>query len=949
MPSIVINGERVNVPTNFRDMSSTEQQQWYSNYQQSKATASSGSGVLGGAPKGVSTSPSKQALSPGAQNLVDRGVPEEEAIRAAGEDSQDFYQTNNEIFDPLSLGEVSKMDMAWNELTAQEQQKLVDSIPDNVAQILGFAEGFLPVSLVWAIGAFGTDQMAAQVKHAIQKKGTTGRTVGTVASLIAVVGILRKVAVLGLDALLKGAREAARKKSKDINKFIDDATKKAEDATENVGGILKEKGLTVEAADAASPHITQGKFWQEQAKIADNFSKDTRETWRKFGLQNARDNAKAAWRKLPDGPFKELLEKESGDLFSNKWTLDIDPERWPDTFIKDIIAEPLKNFIKNVGTNAPQIAIETVAGGMGGFIAEMALAYKSNRFDGKSVEESKANALKYAKDRAPEDFAAAVLDVLGPKWAADALRAWISISDVDTATGGIRTEGSEGIPGPTEAITGAITGLNQGGLLSMKDVKSNMSKKQPMPKKVRGGLLGQVGKFNEGGEVNTNVVERGDRYRAALGDFFSKTFDSKQGIHPDVKDTLRTVAELTPILGDALAAEEIVRELGKDPINWALVGALGGATLIGVVPGIGDAAAAAIKAGARKGLKAVEGGAEILSRLEVDTDAVGALGGNIRLKPKGSGRKKAIETIYVQDPNTGAIQEMTGTREQLAKKLGKSESALKKSRGRDTMGFQWSKDPDGFKEFKSGKAKVKEDRLDAENIDFTRDQRTSLPRSLDPEDRDMLEDLVDQELEISMNQHWDQLVKDSPWGENDPKISQYFESVENVEAIAAKAWPSILQKLKNSNWIQGQDNETYNKIVKWAKNRTRQVFDKVQDTDPTGNRSRRLVRDNEELDRELSQVLNMDTSGGSGAIDASSLETVVIPGVERRNVLRGRGQRWSDIEKLDLEAKADRYSIDLDDDFVDPLDPDRFFNKGGLLKKRKKQTNKKVRGGVLMR
>ena len=64
----------------------------------------------------------------------------------------------------------------------------------------------------------------------------------------------------------------------------------------------------------------------------------------------------------------------------------------------------------------------------------------------------------------------------------------------------------------------------------------------------------------------------------------------------------------------------------KPEPNWALVGALGGAALIGLIPGIGDAAAAAIKAGAKKGLSAAK-------RIEVDPNALGSSGGNIRIKP----------------------------------------------------------------------------------------------------------------------------------------------------------------------------------------------------------------------------------------------------------------------------------------------------------------------------
>ena len=89
------------------------------------------------------------------------------------------------------------------------------------------------------------------------------------------------------------------------------------------------------------------------------------------------------------------------------------------------------------------------------------------------------------------------------------------------------------------------------------------------------------------------------------------------------KDAAKTIAEFTPIIGDAMAAKEVYDELMKDEPNYGLIAALGGAALVGAVPGIGDAAAAGIR-------KAVD----VAKRVEVDPDAVGSLGGNVRLKPK---------------------------------------------------------------------------------------------------------------------------------------------------------------------------------------------------------------------------------------------------------------------------------------------------------------------------
>ena len=81
-----------------------------------------------------------------------------------------------------------------------------------------------------------------------------------------------------------------------------------------------------------------------------------------------------------------------------------------------------------------------------------------------------------------------------------------------------------------------------------------------------------------------------------------------------LQDAAKFVAESTPIIGDAMAAKEIWDELQKEEPNYYLVGALGGATIIGLIPGVGDAAAAAITRGAKAAAK--KGG-------EVAADVVG--------------------------------------------------------------------------------------------------------------------------------------------------------------------------------------------------------------------------------------------------------------------------------------------------------------------------------------
>jgi hypothetical protein len=84
----------------------------------------------------------------------------------------------------------------------------------------------------------------------------------------------------------------------------------------------------------------------------------------------------------------------------------------------------------------------------------------------------------------------------------------------------------------------------------------------------------------------------------AYSDFPAGKFNSADML----KDSGKFIAEATPILGDAIAAKEVYDELQKEDPNYFLVGALGGAAVVGLIPGVGDAAAKMIREGAEKGL-----------------------------------------------------------------------------------------------------------------------------------------------------------------------------------------------------------------------------------------------------------------------------------------------------------------------------------------------------------
>ena len=114
-------------------------------------------------------------------------------------------------------------------------------------------------------------------------------------------------------------------------------------------------------------------------------------------------------------------------------------------------------------------------------------------------------------------------------------------------------------------------------------------------------------------------------------------------------DAARFVAEATPIIGDAMAAKEVYDELQKPDPNYAMVAALGGAALVGLVPGLGDAMASGIKKGAR-------GLLDTAKRIEVDPSIVGSMGGNLKVRrdiPNEMRDNQVLVRIPVKDVEHG--------------------------------------------------------------------------------------------------------------------------------------------------------------------------------------------------------------------------------------------------------------------------------------------------------
>lgn len=95
--------------------------------------------------------------------------------------------------------------------------------------------------------------------------------------------------------------------------------------------------------------------------------------------------------------------------------------------------------------------------------------------------------------------------------------------------------------------------------------------------------------------------------------------------------------DFLPLVGDALALAEAGDAFSRGEL--AAAGLLGTGALVGLVPGAGDALAKPVMAAGRRA-------ADIARRIEVDPNALGSMGGNIRLKPQADAAPSGIRAYH---------------------------------------------------------------------------------------------------------------------------------------------------------------------------------------------------------------------------------------------------------------------------------------------------------------
>ena len=103
---------------------------------------------------------------------------------------------------------------------------------------------------------------------------------------------------------------------------------------------------------------------------------------------------------------------------------------------------------------------------------------------------------------------------------------------------------------------------------------------------------------------------------------------------PTSVKAMETGKDFIPVLSDVLAFGEAGHALSEGDRKTAAILAAGG--LLGTIPGLGPTLARPVMAAGRKA-------ADVASRIEVDPNAVGTVGGNVRLRPAGQVKQSAAE------------------------------------------------------------------------------------------------------------------------------------------------------------------------------------------------------------------------------------------------------------------------------------------------------------------
>ena len=298
---------------------------------------------------------------------------------------------------------------------------------------------------------------------------------------------------------------------------------------------------------------------------------------------------------------------------------------------------------------------------------------------------------------------------------------------------------------------------------------------------------------------------------------------------------VRFSAEMLPGIGDGIAAYDTVDALIEGDYLTATI--IGAALVVGLVPGVGDAIAAPLKALAKKLPVADMQG---IARAVKNGDMEFLTGWKSAQTARAAGARPATaKTWFIQNAD-GTVETFDGTFKEFQDAFGASTGSRKHGSGNLPQGGKWNETGDFKDKVKpvefvdpyDVKPKAKGDPQVRLPSSLSNEQREAIRAEVDdivlPHFQKATEDLADWEKVTGLEKEVTKLDLSADIPDNLDDVPTYDEWVHDNEAseklaaaVSDKAWPQIVQAMEKYRELGAAQ---YNSIIRYAKQQSRYLF-----------------------------------------------------------------------------------------------------------------------------
>ena len=771
----------------------------------------------------------------------------------------------NEIVKQVqSSPEAKELVDAFNALTPEQQAQIREKSSTTLsskalAAGANILDNILPVPVLWLFGPeinAAIDKAEAE-NPGIAKTAAYGTTVLSLVGFSLLGGLLRG----GVKILRKAAvRKASHQFGKDSAEYLTkQGAKVAGKKAEFKNAINIKSGVGERAAQAIKDDAKQAvstlavQLSEEQLKydqVASVVVKLKSLVKQKLPIKQRRLEMQEIISLLPKNHAIWKFADESGDLFVNKLDKLGTSADLSKGYLNDITAF-LSNNVRRAAANKGATFAEIAAGLTGNLASTWTYSKQDWKQQGFTDEQASALAWKYVLDIAPIDVVAAAIDPLfgggfASKVLAGAVKGIVIGEDLNPDTGKVRPD----VYGYKPPVRGDRAGLlsknNSYADYTQQDFINEASRRTGGVGANKGGLLSdKVSKvYKEGYKAPGQAYAIAKSMGYNQGGFASSgqitSYNKRGGIPNWARHiTARDVLSFAPVVGDLIAAQDVVRELQKPNPNWLVVGALAGATIIGFIPGIGDAAALAIRKGAKQAGKltadAVGHGRNLL---DFDPAFVGR-GKDAAHSAAVGARPAATQTFRIEAAD-GTVELIDTTYSQLMKEFGATKGARKNGSGKLNDGAVWSNVKADHNQFVDPfSATFKEQGAKAVKLPASITTATGravmkdIDAAIEPHFNEASKRLTTSDDTSGLLFHpihgfeVDDFIDEDTVLRNTPTIIDNKANKVLAREIAEAAWPDIVKSLDKYKNLGA---ERYNAIVRYAKQQSQYIFSFAKST-----------------------------------------------------------------------------------------------------------------------